>query len=398
MRSEFGLRTLLLALALGLPAVQAQTLDPDPAQQDSPVAPQPADSTATPAEPQPSEQTTPATETPPAAETPAEPGPSRAAETPPYLLPEATADPADPPCRNWIPVDEAMIDTTRRHLYQSLCGASLWLDSLFGDERNVSAARGAYGRLETSLAYSEFNGFKQRVRLDVRVDLPNLKDRALAFVGRDDRDEFVRDRSEGLALRSQFPSIDNEDDWLAGLGYSLPGTKRFSTNFRVGVRSLRHPRAFALSQIRYNAYADFDDVVQLRLTPFWNTRDGFGITPGVDYSHVLTPTRLLRWSNIGTISESSQGFDWRSSVILYQGLRKMRGIAFETFVRGATQDSVPLREYGGRVIYRQPLARRRLFGELVTGYSWPKEDPDATRGGSYLVGLNLELPFGRLQR
>lgn len=371
MRTRFGLSMQigLLALALAHAGARAQAPDPvqDPAQPESAVTP-PAEAA-------------PATES-------ADPKP------PPVPQPEPTPDPTDPPCRNWAPLDETVIDTTRRQLHQTLCGASLWLDGLFGDRRNVASARRARGRLETSLVYSEFSGFRQRVRLDVRVDLPNLQDRASAFLGRDDRDEFVRDRSEGLALRTQFPSVANEDDWLAGLGYSLPGNKRFSANFRVGVRSVRNPRAFVLSQLRYNLYSDLDNLVHLRLTPFWNTRDGFGLTPGIDYSHVLTPARLLRWSNVGTISEASEGFDWRSSLILYQGLRNMRGIALESFVRGATQDSVPLREYGGRVIYRHPLAGRRLFGELVTGYSWPKEDPNAARGGSYLIGLNLELPFG----
>lgn len=307
------------------------------------------------------------------------------ADAPP--LPEA-------PCRDWAPLDEEMIDGTRRYLHERLCSTSMWFDGLFGDQRNIAAARGAHGRLETSMAYSEYYGEKFRTRLDVRVALPNLQKRTSAFLGRDDEDQFVRDRSEGFALRTEFPRIEEQDAWLAGLGYSLPGSKRFRADFRVGVRNVRQPRAFVQSRLRYIAYADRNDLVQLRLTPFWNTRDSFGITPGVDYSHVLSQTRLVRWSNIGTISDRSEDFDWRSALILYQSLGGKKGIALESFLRGGVKEDVSVREYGLRSIYRQPVARDRLFVEFVGGYSWPKSGPGIQRDGSYLVGLSLELPFG----
>ena len=305
------------------------------------------------------------------------------------------APPADPanPCRIHEEKELELIDDTARVLHETLCGASLWFDGLFG-ERNLQAARAAHGRLELSTTYSEYYGFKERVRLNVRVDLPNLKNRVSAFVGRDDEDEFVRDRSEGFALRSQFPSIDDRDEWLAGLGYSLPGNDRFRSDFRVGVRDLRETRAFVQYRMRYNAYSDKRNLMHFRLTPFYNTRDGFGVTPGFDYSYVINEKRLLRWSNIGTLSENTEGFDWRSALIHYQSVGEGRGVAVESFIRGATNDEVSVREYGGRLVYRQPLARQRLFLELVSGYSWPREELFEDREGSFLVAAGLELPFG----
>ena len=318
-----------------------------------------------------------------------EPDPQAAVVTAPEAL---TADPAKP-CRIHQGDDLELIDDTARTLHETLCSASLWFDGLFG-ERNLDAARAAHGRLEVSTTYSEYYGFKERVRLNVRVELPNLKNRVSAFVGRDDEDEFVRDRSEGFALRSQFPSIDDRDEWLAGLGYSLPGNDRFRSDFRVGVRNLRETRAFVQYRMRYNAYSDKRNLIHFRLTPFYNTRDGFGITPGFDYSYVITEKRLLRWSNIGTLSENTEGFDWRSALIHYQSVGEGRGVALESFIRGATASEVSLREYGARLVYRQPLARQRLFLELVTGYSWPKEEVFEDREGSYLIAAGLELPFG----
>ena len=308
---------------------------------------------------------------------------------------EEEGDPLNHPCRSEdLDEKEDMIEGTSRRLHQTLCSTSLWVDGLFGDRRNIAAARGAHGRVETTAAYSEFYGEKFRTRLHVRVDLPNLEDRLSVFLGRDDEDEFVRDRGEGFGIRSQFPNIADQDEWLAGLGYSLPENERFSSDFRVGVRNLRMPRAFVQSRIRYNAYSDKRNLVHLRLSPFWNTRDRFGITPGVDISRVLSQTRLLRFSNVGTISQESVGFDWRSALILYQSLREKRGVALETFVTGGTELEVSIFEFGSRAIYRQPLSRERLWLEVITGYTWPKEFRTQTRDGSYQVSLALELPFG----
>lgn len=299
------------------------------------------------------------------------------------------------PCSQWVPKHEAAIDLTRRKLEEMTCGAALWLDGLFGPDDNIAAARGVTGRLETSLAYSEFYGMRSRTRFYVRTDLPNLRDRYSAFVGRDNEDDFVRDRQEGFGMRSQMPRVNDDDEWLAGLGYAFPGNERFSNDIRAGVRNVRHPRIFVHSRMRYLAYSDDNDLIAMRLTPFWNTRDGFGITPGFDFSHVLTPALLFRWDNVGTLSQETDGFDWRSALILYQGLKKGRGLAYEAFIRGATEAPVPMREYGVQTVYRQPWYQGKLFGEFLVGYTWPREEPDEPRDGSYLVGFGLELPFGK---
>ena len=132
----------------------------------------------------------------------------------------------------------------------------------------------------------------------------------------------------------------------------------------------------------------------LRVTPFANHLDGAGLTFGPDFDHALSPTRLLRWSSIGTVTEETSGVGWRTALVLYQSLRELRAIAFEAFERGATAAPVPLVEYGVRTIYRQPLFRQRLFAELVVGYSWPRVDPTLEREGSAGVTFGLEMPFG----
>ncbi len=290
--------------------------------------------------------------------------------------------------------EQEVIDQASATLQETVCGASLWFDGLFGD-RDPAAARTARGRLEVSTAHSEFEGEETRIRFDARVQLPAFERRLSAFIGRDNEDEVSQDRTEGLGLRSQADQLVQVEDWFAGVGYRLKDTYGIRSEFRVGVRGLRHPVVFMQVRNAVTAYEDADDRITLRLTPFVNHLDGPGLTAGTHFDHALAPTRLVRWSAIGTIHEESPGVLWRTAALLYQNLKGYRAIAFEAFERGATGAPEPLLEYGVRTIYREPFFKRRLFAELVLGYSWPRVDPALERDGSAGFTFGLELPFGK---
>ncbi|HSW14175.1 MAG TPA: hypothetical protein VLI06_15115 [Solimonas sp.] len=296
-------------------------------------------------------------------------------------------------CTQRVPEEEVGVDRARRRLEELSCSSAMWIDGLFGDTYDVDAARAAYGRLELSHFWSEYYGNRTRVRLNVRADFTNLEDGLSGFLGRDDDDAFVRDRTEHFGVRSQFPQIDDNDEWLAGLGYSLPGSESLQSDFRVGVRGLAHMRLFVQNRVGYIPWSDDDNLLYLRATPFWNTVDGFGFTTGVDFSRVLSDTRLVRWANAGTISQDTEGVSWYTALIDYHALSRRRGIAYEAFVRGETGLPVSLVEYGLQASFRHPIISR-LFGEWVLGYTWPKVLPEEKREGAIGVGFGIELPFG----
>ncbi len=303
--------------------------------------------------------------------------------------------PANPCAEDRATDTMPMLDETRRILEETTCSAALWADSLFGEKGDIEAARAVHGHVEISGAYSQFDGSKFRVRMDVRADLPTLKHRLNAFIGRDNENDFLRDRSEGFALRSQFPRLDDREGWLGGLGYALPETDRFRSEFRVGVHGLGPPQVFLQWRTRLNIYSDDRNVFYVRMTPFWNSDDGVGLTGNFDWSHVLSATRLLRLSTAATRSQKTDGIDWRSAVIYYQSLRQSRAVAFENFVRGSTQAPEPLGEFGMRVVYREPIFEQRLYVETIIGYSWPRNDPSLPRDGSFGTGVSIDMPFGK---
>lgn len=301
------------------------------------------------------------------------------------------------PCGEVVPDGEAAIDATRRRLFRTVCGAALWFDGLFGEQRHVAAAQRASGRVELSFTESEYYGFKERTRFNARVRFPNLEERLEAFVGRDDEDEFVQDRNEGFALRSQFQDLERNDRWVLGLGYGLPGSYAKKTDFRVGAKGGRSPEIFLQGRHRRNWFVGERSLWHFRDTVFWTNRDGFGTTAALDFDHVLSPRVLMRLGTVGTFSEVTDGVDYRAVAVWYHNLSSSgRAMAYELFARGETDEDVRLREYGLRTVFRRPILDRDwLFGEVIAGYSWVREELEEKRQGSYLFGFGVELLFGR---
>ena len=288
------------------------------------------------------------------------------------------------------------VERGQRLLLETLCEATLWADGLFGGDPDVANARNVSGRLEISGTTSQYWGDEYDLRLRLNYDLPTLERRLKLFLGRDHRDDFVADRRDGIVVRSSVFAAADDNRWLAGLGWSPPGRFREKVDFRVGGDLSESPEVFVQGRYRQNVFVGENAVWRLRETVFYENDDGFGSTTGIDFDRVLTPDMMLRMSANGTWTErTTEGLDWRSSAVLYRNLLRNRAAAAELFVNGETDALVPLREYGARVVYRHPIRRQSLFAELIGGYSWPKEVPGMPRDGSAMVGIGLELLFGR---
>jgi len=298
-------------------------------------------------------------------------------------------------CRLQQVGEDAGIEKGRRLLYETLCSAGLWFDGLLGGDPDVESARRVHGRLEGTVIYSDYWGTDLKGRLRLRYDLPNLKHRFALFLGRDEADEAIEDRRETLPIQSALLNLDEEEEWLAGFGYSPPGRRLSKIDLRVGVKVKSETEVFFQTRWKTTVFAGDKSAWRFRETLFWQNRDGFGLTSGVDFNRILRNDLLIRWSNVGTFSEATDGVRWRTSVILYQNLRKQRALAYETFLRGETRDPEPLREYGARAVYRFPSKRRKwLFGELIAGWTFPRGDQDLGRQSSPQVGFGIDVLFG----
>ena len=80
-------------------------------------------------------------------------------EAPPPVQPEKKADRTEQElspfaaCRLRGRNEVIVLDEAARRVQQTVCGAALWFDGLFGEKGDVVAARSTYGRVEVSTDY-----------------------------------------------------------------------------------------------------------------------------------------------------------------------------------------------------------------------------------------------------
>lgn len=226
------------------------------------------------------------------------------------------------------------------------------------------------------------------MRFRARFDLPNLRDKAYVFIGRQNERELVTDQSEAFTREQLLLEERRKEDQtgFAGVGLAL----RKNLDFRVGVRGgmkfytqARYRKQWALTE---------QDRIEFRETIFWNNKDKFGSTAALDYEHAFTPTLSLHWQNATTISEKTDDFAWGSSLGLFKRFGDDRILSGEMVVTGETGAEENVDEYGVRMKWTQPVYREWLIGEFIVGHYWPQRE-DRERERAWAAGVNLEMRF-----
>jgi hypothetical protein len=271
-------------------------------------------------------------------------------------------------------------------------GFSVWLgetvNDWFGDRPFEDGGKVTHGRLGLRNLWRQDEGWDTNVRFRARFDLPNLREKAYVFIGRQNERELLTDQSEAFTREQLLLEERRKEDQtgFAGVGLAL----RKNLDFRVGVRGgmkfytqARYRKQWALTE---------QDRIEFRETIFWNNKDKFGSTTALDYEHAFTPTLSLHWQNATTISEKTDDFAWGSSLGLFKRFGDDRILSGEMVVTGESGAKENVDEYGVRMKWTQPVYREWLIGEFIVGHYWPQRE-DRERERAWGVGVNLEMRF-----
>lgn len=263
------------------------------------------------------------------------------------------------------------------------------IDGWFGDKPFEEGGKVSQGRLGLRTLWRQDDGFDFNLRFSARMELPNLRDRAYLFVGRENERELVTDKPETFSRQQQLLSESRHQDetFFAGLGFAI----RDSIETRIGVRG--GYKFYAQARYRHSWHFSEKDELEFRETVFWTVSDGFGSTTSLDYEYLLGPSLAFRWLNSGTFSQKTDGMAWATSAGLYKAFGRDRLLSGEALVNGETGIGVGIREYGLRVKWQQPVYRDWLIGEVILGHFWPRKDELSERGRSWAVGAGLEMRF-----
>src|SRR3546814_14887873 len=104
---------------------------------------------------------------------------------------------------------------------------------------------------------------------------------------------------------------------------------------------------------------------------------------------------LFRFGNVGTRSQTTEGLNWRPTITVNQAPERIHsGMAYELFIRGESEDDVPLHEYGFQTTFRNPMFGAEPYGDWALGFRFQRDYPDDIRTASLRLGQTVLLPSG----
>lgn len=319
----------------------------------------------------------------------ASPGATSASGASPQDSADAPVD-GSPAIASKAPTEGRWLERARLRFGESIEGSARWFDGFFGETRYDETVTSAFGKASLHVGYKEYDGIRIRSRLRARIPLPNLDRRVNAIIGRGDPDEIIEDNN---GYQNIIPT-DDDDQWLAGLGYTPPWSKSSRISLSAGVHIDWPLDPYV--QARYKIVHRFseDSLVRIKETVFWRDSEGVGSTTNIDLERRMGDDRLLRWSNMLKVSDETEDLKYDSRVILYEKLSNIRAVSLTLGIRGETGADVPVREYGGYITYRKLVYKEWLFGEIIFGASGLREDEWSERKLAFYGGVGFEFFFG----
>lgn len=294
---------------------------------------------------------------------------------------QASADVAAPAAAPGV------IDSARAGLRSGTEWLARGVDSWFGDVPFEQGGSVTEGRLSLGLLVREGDRPDLSLRFNARVRLPNVERRAYLFVGRDNPREVVTDRP-GAFTRPQQLLPERADDrrFFAGIGLDL----REAVDFRLGLRGGLKPYA----QLRWRQawMLDAATEVDARATLFWSLDDRLGTTTALSWERALSPVLALRVLASGTATQDSGTLEWSGLTALVRRFERDRLLSLEGVINGRL-DTGGAADLGLRLRWEQPLHRDVLFGELLVGHFWPRDDADAERRSAWALGGQIKIRF-----
>ncbi len=290
-------------------------------------------------------------------------------------------------CRDEADRPESWLDRSHSYLNQRLCEPAAWFDGFFGDPRSFEETPvGTFVRIRNSLQWDETEGWGFGLRVRANVLLPRVTDRIRLLITRDD--DLTGEFRDG-------PSAADEDEQTR-LGLRFIASERARSQFdvdgtvRVSSSGL-NPRVRG----RYRHVQGLTDHTLARATQtvFWELDDGFGSTSRLDWEWLPDRDRLIRWTGEGTVSEASDGVDWRTSVTAFRQMSPRTALRSEVGAFGYTTPRFEAEEYFVALRYRRQFLRRWLFFELQPEHAWPLDLETGQRRSDWRFTLTLEVQF-----
>ena len=280
---------------------------------------------------------------------------------------------------------EESLDSSQKLASQMLFEAADWIDSFFDDRRSVVEENTSRATAKLSMGYSRNDDFEIKPRLDLRLKLPRLSERANLFLEAAEDKDFNIERTP---LDDRLANNDGENNELtAGLRYFLKETQKYNVSLDGGLSW-----DYLFTGVRYRSIQEFGRW-QGRLTNRlrYYTDDGLENKTAYDLERRLHTNWLFRTTTGAVLSEEEEGVPHSQYFRLFQVLSAYQAISYESGVYLDTEPSYKLTDILFLVRYRQRFFRDWLVLEVSPRLSFPEDHGREADPG---IVLQIEAAFG----
>ncbi|MEE4299079.1 MAG: hypothetical protein V2J24_06525 [Pseudomonadales bacterium] len=262
-------------------------------------------------------------------------------------------------------------------------GIGTWIDARLGSQRYESEVNDSFVRLTPGFRYDTADGFQERLRARVKIDLPNTENRlSLLLLGEDEGDRpasSVDLETDELLIR------DTDADTSVGIQY-VPLRELSHVSLTASVdsdldpsASLRWRRLFELGE---------DSSLQLTLRPGWRRGDDFVGVASAEIDRRIGPGVLRTAAQLQT----EDGGHAAGARIGYY-LPYAESVLLGAFTEGQGAFDGPVFRDSARfgLLYRKRLEDRNFYLTILPFVDWVPEgfDPDIRYGFELEVDIYL---------
>lgn len=301
-----------------------------------------------------------------------------AADNPPLEIPETS--PADEETAG--NEKDALLDRHKRQVDTQVQRAANWVDSFFQEPNYEAEVATSQFRIRPELHYRNEQGAKARVKISLKLRLPNIDNRISLVVGSDTEDNDFDD-----------PSDEPGDNSIIGLQFFGKQNKNWHSSLSTGIK-FNDFAFFVGPRVSYQKAFGATSAYRLTQTIRWQTNNDWQINSRLDLNHTFGDRFFFRQTFDGRWrgdKSEEEGYRTQVSSFLTQRLKRAAGLQYEFSTIFHTRPDTHVDRYTLSLRFRKRTRREWLYYEIAPEVSFEDEfDYQANPG----IRLRVELFYG----
>ena len=278
--------------------------------------------------------------------------------------------------------EDNLLDWHKRQVDTQVHRAARWVDTFFQDPDYEAELATSQFRIRPGLHYRDEQGFKTRLKVSLKLKLPNVSRRISLIVGNDTDDNDFGDPVDGSG-----------DNSIIGLQFFGKQRNNWHASVSAGLK-FNDFALFVGPRVRYdNAFSETSSY-RITQTVRWQTNNYWQFNSRLDINHAFNDRFFFRQSFDGRWrgeKSDEEGYRTRVSSFVTQHLKNAAGLQYEFSTIFHTRPDTHVDRYTLSTRFRKRSSREWLYYEIAPEVSFEDEFDFKANPG---IRLRLELFYG----